>query len=48
MQNEEWTESLGEAFGQQIALYNNMPAEKVGKLLPFKKKEIISQLLSIE
>lgn len=29
IQNEEWTENLGEAFGQQIALYNSMPAEKV-------------------
>lgn len=54
IQNEDWTENLGEAFGQQIALYNSMPAEKnflykcIGVILRNStKKEFISKHLDL-
>lgn len=50
IQDEDWTERLGEAFGQQIALYNSLPAEKnflykcLGVILRNStKKEFISK-----
>lgn len=35
VQDEDWIAELGEAFGQQISLYSNMPDEKVdnGKII---------------
>ena len=36
MDNEDWIAELGEAFGQQIPLYNLFPEEKVNRVLNVK------------